>query len=111
MIMAAPTLMGAVQRGATKAVTYFYLGTAGIGIERFQKLCSQQGQNCTLSEETVLCVALELKEKNAQSYHIAGFAFLNDNGKITILSDGFHREYVGEFAKEAIIYYERCNKR
>lgn len=107
----AAKLMGAVQRGATKAVTYFYLGTAGIGIERFQKICNQLSLTCTLTDESILCVAMELKDKNAKYYNIVGFAYLNDNGRITIFSDGFHKNYIEEFAKEAVIYYEHINKR
>ncbi len=100
----AAVLMGAVQRGATNAVTYFYLGTAGLEIERFQRICSQENQICTLNQNSVLCVAMELK-KGAENYRIAGFAYLNDNGRITILSDSFHKQYVEDFAKEAVIYY------
>lgn len=103
------TLMGAVQRGASRAVTYFYLGNAEIDMSRIQKLCdlALNDKTVQLTEESMLCTALEMTDVKAQSCRIVGFAFRNASGRIVILSvENFYKEYIGEFAKEAIVYYE-----
>ncbi len=101
-------LMGAVQRGKNRTVTYFYLGNADVEISKIQRLCDVALRENTvkLAESSMLCTALELSEDKT-NHKIIGFAFMNPNGRIVILTtDGFYKEYIGEFAKEAIIYYE-----
>lgn len=103
------TLMGAVQRSASKAVTYFYLGSAGVEISKIQRLCdiTLRENTIRLAESSMLCTALELSDAKAENYRIIGFAFMNESGRIVILSvENFYKEYIGEFAKEAIIYYD-----
>ena len=107
------TLMGAVQRGSSRAVTYFYLGSAGVEIDKIQKLCdiALRENAIRLAESSMLCTALELSDTKAENYRIIGFAFMNESGRIVILStENFYKEYIGEFAKEAIIYYDYGKK-
>lgn len=101
-------LVGAVQKSSDKKTTYFYLGTADLELQRFIDINKATGVNDDVTFEKMLCVAVERQGEPDTDGKIVGFAYLKNNGKILITStDKFREEYLNEYAREAILYYDK----